>query len=77
MLNGMMMMMMIMMIKVTMIMIQGEKIEDKFPRSVYLISLDLPVPPQDLLLQFFLSKKQWKNKFQRKLSGNVNSFKNQ
>ena len=29
--------------------------------SVYLISLDLPVPPQDLSLQFFLSKKRWKN----------------
>ena len=51
------MMMMIMMMKVTMIKIkEGETIEDKFPWSVYLISLDLPVPPQDLSLQLFLSK---------------------
>ena len=55
----MMMMMMIMMMKVTMIMIiEGETIEDNFPWSVYLISLDLPVPPQDLSVQFFLSKKK-------------------
>ena len=58
------MMMLIMMMKVAMIMIkEGETIEDKFPWSVYLISLDLPVPPQDLSLQFFLSKKRWKNQF--------------
>ena len=58
------MMMLIMMMKVTMIMIkEGETIEDKFPWSVYLISLDRPVPPQDLSLQFFLSKKRWKNQF--------------
>ena len=56
-------MMLIMMMKVTMIMIkEGETIENKFPWSVYLISLDLPVPPQDLSLQFFL-KKRWKNQF--------------
>ena len=51
------MMMLIMMTKVAMIMIiEGETTEDKFPWSVYLISLDLPVPPQDLSLQLFLSK---------------------
>ena len=56
------MMMLIMMMNMTMIMIkEGKTIEDKFPWSVYLISLDLPVPPQDLSLQFFLSKKRWKN----------------
>ena len=58
------MMMLIMMMNMTMIMIkEGKTIEDKFPWSVYLISLDLPVPPQDLSLQFFLSKKRWKNQF--------------